>query len=61
MEEDEEGGGGRSSGLLRRAGDVGREEVSLFPPSGEGAQTSKVLSGVLRASSISSCALEMER
>lgn len=62
LEEDEEAeGGGRSGGLLRRAGDVGREVVSLVPPSGEGADMSKVLSGVLKASSIRSCALETDR
>lgn len=60
-EDDKEGGGTVSGGLLRRAGDVGREVTSLGPPSGEGADTSKVLSGVLRASSISSCAREMDR
>lgn len=52
---------GDSEWLLEGEGEEGRGEI-LDPLSNKGTElTSSVLSGVLRASSISSCALEIER
>lgn len=47
--------------LFRRAGEVGMVAVALPSPSEEGTAISNVLSGVLSASSISSCARETDR